>query len=328
MRLVHLGSELAVLSIQVNQVVCVFEGTIHLLFFSKLIQSRSCVACNDRDMSFIVEVNYWEIASENHVAEYRHVTIVLSVLCVTERAAHTSVWQVSLYYSAVKCSIIGVSLFHALHIVTAYLDCVRCETLFFNSNLWAICWSVDLGSITMLAKNASVLVGHYDDFILANKHTGSSDCIGFNSCGYWGHVSEDAIFEVSHHTFIVGNCPIQILSREMSMNTIGEQHLSILVDQLPDHDAFFCHETIAFFIWMLQILVELTNVSATKVVYNQTILHGQGSSWFACPHFIVGKQLIKIVKRRCFPSRLRGFWNQNVGGWRLVSFNSFGCCFS
>jgi len=136
----------------------------------------------------------------------------------------------------------------------------------------------------MLAENASVLVSDCYDFVLANKHTGSCNCIGFNSCRYRWHVSKDSIFEVTHHAFIVSNCPSQILSRKVGINTIREQHLSIFVGHLPYHDTFCCHETITFFIQIFQILVILTNMSGTKIEYNQAILHSQGASSIACTH--------------------------------------------
>ncbi len=74
----------------------------------------------------------------------------------------------------------------------------------------------------MLTENASVLVGHCHDFILANKHACSSHCVRFNSRGDLRHVSKDAVFEVSDHSFVVGNGPGQTLSREVGMNTVGE----------------------------------------------------------------------------------------------------------
>jgi len=68
------------------------------------------------------------------VTEDPNFRIVFSVDNVSERAAHSSVWEVSLDYSAIKCSIIDVSLFIPLLISTANFDCVGSETLFFNSN--------------------------------------------------------------------------------------------------------------------------------------------------------------------------------------------------
>ena len=86
-----------------------------------------------------------------------------------------------------------------------------------------------------------------------------------------------------------------MLSGEMGVNAVGEKHLSIFVGHLPDNNAFSGNDTITFFIGILQILVELANVSAAQIVNNKAVLHGQCGSGCTGADYFVGKQLVKIV---------------------------------
>lgn len=211
------------------------------------------------------------------------VALLLFILLVenhiSESLGHRSIWQVCLENNAVDSALahrpeVFRNVFRIVLVVET--DRLRCKGLLLNADFTCIC-RVHLGSILVLAKDATVSELDSDHAILSNHHLGSSILVSFDSSWHMLHVLLNTISERSAFTQVVSNNPLQSLLVELCFDTVTEKNLCISVLQLSYDDTISRNNSAHFIMWSeiladRLLLVSLHDMAGSQVLDNQTIL--------------------------------------------------------
>ena len=77
------------------------------------------------------------------------------------------------------------------------LDSMRCVIFLFDADFRAVCSSVDLGSILVMAVDATICIGNAEDTVFADHHLCSGFLVGLDSSWDFFHIGINAIPETS-----------------------------------------------------------------------------------------------------------------------------------
>jgi len=136
-------------------------------------------------------------------------------------------------------------------------ESVRGITRLFDPHLTAISAGVHLGSIFVLAENASVLVSDSCHVVFSDHHLTKGNSISLTSAWNWLEVLVLAVLEGSTLSTVVSDNPLHVFFAEVSAETAWVDNLGISVVHLANNHSALSDHSALLGAWVTVLRVEL-----------------------------------------------------------------------